>query len=197
MGFFSKDRNMSDKDSSATRMAAIENIKSTEADLHGDKLSSQPLFNSPKLKSNYGIDDAIKLLRKLTHINSDVKIIVAKTTLESMNVVIGDLIKEAQGKEENITNQIAQLRKEIDALQAEIKKRNDSIAELQADFTETKEVRLCLTKGEPLESNQKTQNKTGLEAAPNLQAEPSVKNPATPAEKTEEKLDINLEKPNH
>lgn len=194
MGFFSKDRQASDKDLSAARMAAMESIKSEEDHLHGDKLSSQPLFNAQKLKSIYGIDDAIKLLRKLTHINSDVKIIVAKTTLESMNVVIGDLIKEAQGKEENITNQIAQLRKEIDALQAEIKKRNDSIAELQADYTETKEVRLCLAKGEPLESQPKIPNKGGLDTAINAQTTSSPQKTAAPTENTEDKLASNTKK---
>lgn len=195
MGFFSKDRQVSDKDSSAARAAALGNIKSEEGNLHSDQLSSQPLFNAQKLKSNYGIDDAIKLLRKLTHINSDVKIIVAKTTLESMNVVIGDLIKEAQGKEENITNQIAQLRKEIDALQAEIKKRNDSIAELQADFTETKEVRLCLAKGEPLESGPKTQSKVGPETAVNAQTTPNPQKPAGSTENTEDKFTTSVKKP--
>ena len=159
MGFFSKERPTSDQTSSVAKNAAAGNINFGEDEIYRDKLSSQPIFTAQKLKTNYSIDDAIKLLRKLSHIDGDVKIIVAKTTLESMNVVISDLIKEAQTKEENITDQIILLKKEIDALQSEIKKRTEIIATLEADFAETKSVKTCLTKGEPQNVETKTSAK--------------------------------------
>lgn len=156
MGLFSKERQVAEHASSAAKTGALGNINFGEEESYRDKLSAQPIFTAQKLKTNYSIDDAIKLLRKLSHIDGEVKIIVAKTTLESMNVVIGDLIKEAQNKEENITDQIILLKKEIDALQAEIKKRNEIIATLEADFAETKSVKICLAKGEPQTIETKT-----------------------------------------
>jgi hypothetical protein len=166
MGFFSKERQTAEHTPSAAKTDALGNINFGEEEAYRDKLSSQPIFTAQKLKTNYSIDDAIKLLRKLSHIDGEVKIIVAKTTLESMNVVISDLIKEAQTKEENITDQIILLKKEIDALQAEIKKRTEIIATLEADFAETKSVKTCLAKGEPQNIETKTSAKSEPEPTP-------------------------------
>ena len=114
-----------------------------------DKSESRVALNSQKLKANYGINDAIKLLSKLSHIDDDVKIVVAKTTLESMNVVITDIISDASSKEEKISTHVAKLNDEISDLEADIKQRKDQISALEKDLSETRGVRECLQKGEP------------------------------------------------
>jgi len=152
MGIFSKER--TDADQAPTSPDAREpgNISFGSDEEYREKSESRIALNSQRLKSNYGINDTIKLLRKLSHIDDEVKIVVAKTTLESMNVVISDIITDAKAKEENVSADIASLKDEISELEAEIKKRCDQISALDKDLSETKEARVCLVKGEPKES---------------------------------------------
>ncbi|MBL4607858.1 MAG: hypothetical protein JKY01_08530 [Pseudomonadales bacterium] len=149
MGLFSKER----AESGHPSTLEDGNISFGSEEVYREKNESRAVLNSQKLKSKYGIDDTIKLLRKLSHIDDDVKIVVAKTTLESMNVVISDIISDANTKEEKVSIQITLLKDEIADLEIEIKKRNDQISGLGKDLSETKEVRVCLEKGEPKEKH--------------------------------------------
>jgi chromosome segregation ATPase len=149
MGLFSKERTDADQAPPAPDTREIGNISFGSDDEYREKSESRVALNSQRLKSNYGINDTIKLLRKLSHIDDEVKIVVAKTTLESMNVVIRDIITDASAKEEKVSAHITSLKDEISDLEAEIKKRSDQISALEKDLSETKEARICLEKGEP------------------------------------------------
>ena len=149
MGLFSKERTEHDAPLVHQDDKDIGNISFGHEESYREKTESRLALNSQKLKSNYGINDTIRLLSKLSHIDDDVKIVVAKTTLESMNVVISDIIDDAITKEEKISTHVSKLNTEISGLEAEIKQRKDQISALEKDLFETKEVRVCLQKGEP------------------------------------------------
>ncbi len=153
MGLFSKERTDADQAPAAPDAREPGNISFGSDEEYREKNESRAVLNSQKLKSKYGINDTIKLLRKLTHIDDEVKIVVAKTTLESMNVVIRDIITDASAKEEKVSAHVTSLKDEISDLEAEIKKRRDQISALDKDLSETKEARICLEKGEPKESS--------------------------------------------
>ena len=90
---------------------------------------------------NYGIEDAIKLMRKLPSVNTEIVVSVVKTTLESTNVQVPDIIADAERKEQSIHKRTAQLEKEIAELEQKIAKRNEEIATLQTDLQETTKVK--------------------------------------------------------
>ena len=160
MGLFSKERTDTDQASPPLDSQETGNISFGSDEKYRDKSESNSALNSQRLKSKYGINDTIKLLRKLSHIEDEVKIVVAKTTLESMNVVIGDIITDAKTKEDKVSSQITSLKDEISDLEGEIKKRSDQIATLEKDLSETKETRRCLEKGEPKASPAEKETKT-------------------------------------
>lgn len=161
MGIFSKERTDADQAQTPPSMREPGNISFGSDEDYREKSESRVALNSQKLKSNYGVNDTIKLLRKLSHIEDEVKIVVAKATLESMNVVIRDIISDASAKEEKVSAQITSLKDEISDLEAEIKNRRDQISELDKDLSETKKARICLEKGEPKESQ--TTNEAKME----------------------------------
>lgn len=160
MGIFSKERTDADQTAAAPDVREPGNISFGSDEEYREKNESRVALNSQRLKSNYGVNDTIKLLRKLSHIEDEVKIVVAKTTLESMNVIIRDIIADASAKEEKVSAHITSLKDEISDLEAEIKSRRDQISGLDKDLSETKEARICLEKGEPKESPTTNEAKT-------------------------------------
>src|SRR5262245_93940 len=85
----------------------------------------------------YGIDRAIELMRRLPTDNMEIVVQVVKATLESLEVSVGSIIRDAQRKEARITARVEQLRKEISELESEITTRRNEIGELEADQRET------------------------------------------------------------
>lgn len=157
MGFFSRERSDEMPNPEHLSDPGTANINFGDDSDYNDNVSTSPpnspqkTLNSMKLKSKYGIQDAIKLMQKLSHIENDVKVAVVKTTLESMNVVIKDLILDAREKETKVSNHVETLKKEIEHLEKEISSRNNQISALEKDYAETKQVKDCLMQGEPPE----------------------------------------------
>jgi len=97
---------------------------------------------------HYGIDRAIELMRRLPTDNMEIVVQVVKATLESLQVSVGSIIRDAQRKEARITARVDTLRKEITDLEGEISTRKSEIGELEADQRETAMVKERLTLAE-------------------------------------------------
>lgn len=89
----------------------------------------------------YGIEDAIKLMRSLPRDNNEIVVTVVKKTLESTQIQVGDIVADADAKEDRIRDQHKTLETEIKDLQEQIAKRNQQITELLKDLKETTDVR--------------------------------------------------------
>lgn len=184
MGFFSRERSDETPNSEHLTHSETANINFGDDSDYSDNVSTSPpnspqkMLNSMKLKSKYGIQDAIKLMQKLSHIENDVKVVVVKTTLESMNVVIKDLIIDAREKETKVSNHVETLKKEIEHLEKEISSRNNQISALEKDYAETKQVKDCLMQGEPPEPAP-TPIAAPVKAAPPPESKPTQKKTAT------------------
>ena len=100
--------------------------------------------------SNYGINDAIALMRTLPSENVELVVQVVKHTLESARIDIGSIIEDASGKQQRIENRVATLREAIADLEKEIATRRTEIAELEADHKETTLVKERLVLAEKL-----------------------------------------------
>lgn len=110
-----------------------------------DTISSGVIIDKPKTtkKANlsYGIEEAILLMRDLPTEPIELVVKVVKTTLESIDVKVSDIIQDAKAKEKTIENRITQLKSEINNYEEKIKKLKDSINLLEKDQAETKRVK--------------------------------------------------------
>ncbi len=89
-----------------------------------------------------GIDHAIMLMRSLpTEKNPELVIAVLKTTLESLNIHVADIVADAATRENELDARAAQLKIEIASLEEEITKRAEEIRRLDAARVETSQVR--------------------------------------------------------
>lgn len=99
---------------------------------------------------DYGINRAIELMRLLPSDNIELVVKVVKTTLESTNIKIPTIIKDASRKQADIEGRVKVLNKEIVDLEAEISTRKAEIATLEADHAETTTVKERLILAEKL-----------------------------------------------
>jgi len=97
---------------------------------------------------NYGIEEAVSLMRKLPDVDTDVVITVVRKTLESANVRVNEIINDAEKKEGNINKRTNTLTSEIEELQKKITLRNKEISILTKDLQETTKVKKLLQQGE-------------------------------------------------
>jgi len=97
----------------------------------------------------YGIEDAIKLMRQLPNVDSEILITVVNKTLESANIKVAEIISDAETKENNIGQRNSSLSTRIEQLQKEISQLNSEITTLTDDLKETTKVKnlLMLTVG--------------------------------------------------
>lgn len=105
--------------------------------------SFNPAMNAPILSNNinYGIEDAIELMRRLPKEHSELVVSVVKETLESTQVSIADIIADADNKSAQIRDRNNTLEQEIADLRAQINEREEYINELQTNLNETLTVR--------------------------------------------------------
>jgi len=99
------------------------------------------------VKSNpnaYGIEDAIKLMRQLPNVDSEILITVVNKTLESANIKVSEIITDAETKENNIGQRNSSLSTRIEQLQKEISQLNSEITTLTDDLKETTKVKNLL-----------------------------------------------------
>src|SRR5262249_11349314 len=100
----------------------------------------------------YGINKAIELMRMLPSDNMELVVRVVKTTLESTNIKVASIIKDASRKQGDLEARVAILKKEIVELETEIATRRKEISALEADHRETTTVKERLQLAEKLAS---------------------------------------------
>lgn len=105
---------------------------------------------APASRDDYGIEEAIALMRTLPAENVELVVRVVKHTLESTRIDIKSIIEDASAKQERVERRIAVLRDEITDLENEIETRRTEIGELEADHKETTEVKERLLLAEKL-----------------------------------------------
>ena len=90
----------------------------------------------------YGIAQAIVLMRSLP-VDQNVELVVRviRNTLESMNVLLPDIIEDAEAKEKALQDRMERLDREIAAFAEQIDGRRHEIGRLQADLRETSTVK--------------------------------------------------------
>lgn len=115
----------------------------------------------------FGINQAIELMRELPKNNTEVVVTVVKTTLGALKIKVGTIIKDADRKLKSIEGKVDGLKKEIVDFEAEIATRRGQIAALEADHQETTGVKEQLILSETLAER-------GKSGAP----EPKAKSPA-------------------
>lgn len=122
-----------------------------------------PPVPGPKaeIRRDYGIEEAIKLMRRMPE--SDMRLLakVIKECLESANIRIANIIKDAEQKEGRLEEQVKKLDSEIEDLESMIQLRRQSIESLVKDLDETRQVKnhLALAEGShDLEIDHKTIN---------------------------------------
>jgi len=105
-------------------------------------------------RPNYGIGDAINLMRSLPQDlqTTDIVVQVIKRTLESAKIDVAAIIADASHKEDGIERRIRELQAEIENFQAQIQTRSGEIARLQVDLEETSRVKERLVMAEKLTS---------------------------------------------
>jgi hypothetical protein len=111
--------------------------------------------------AGYGIQEAIELIRRLPNVNTDIVITVVIKTLESANISVDKIIKDAQAREHKIEDRSGRLISKIESLEAEIAELNEEITHLNTDLEETNRVRELLLRSiniEPQAAPQKPAN---------------------------------------
>jgi hypothetical protein len=101
---------------------------------------------------DYGINKAIELMRLLPDENVELIVRVVKTTLESTNINVASIVKDATRKQAQIEARVDVLKKEIAGLESEIATRRSEIGSLEADHKETTTVKERLLLAEKLSS---------------------------------------------
>jgi len=97
--------------------------------------------NPPVTSGGYGIQEAIELIRKLPNVNTEIVITVVIKTLESANISVDKIIKDAQAREHKIEDRSGRLISKIESLEAEIAELNEEITQLNSDLEETNRVK--------------------------------------------------------
>jgi hypothetical protein len=124
-------------------------------------------------RHSYGIEKAIQLMRMLpVDQNVELVVTVIKTTLESLQMKVSDIISDATRKEKDLEGRVANLKQQISDFEKEIQTRKEEIARLEADHEETSNVKARL------ELAEKAQQKAAAPAAP--PPKPAVAKPSVP-----------------
>lgn len=109
---------------------------------------SRPSERVARVRSaiNYGIDDAIKLVRGLPRQNLDDVIVadIIKQTLASVDVYISDIIEDAGRKENEINDESRRIEDDIAELTSKMEALKLELISLQGQLNETMSVRAFL-----------------------------------------------------
>lgn len=90
----------------------------------------------------FGISEAIQLLRSLPNDqNAELIVRVVRTTLESLNVHLSDIIDDASRKEQLTEERVAAVRGQVADLEQQLAGLRHDIETLEAELRETSEVR--------------------------------------------------------
>ena len=99
----------------------------------------------------YGIEQAIALMRTLPSDSVELVVRVVKHTLESTDIHIPTIIADAASKQKRIDDRVAMLKEEIRDLESEIAQRTEEIGNLEEDHKETSMVKERLELAEKLD----------------------------------------------
>ncbi len=99
----------------------------------------------------YGIEQAIALMRTLPNDSVELVVRVVKHTLESTDIHIPSIIEDASKKQKRIDDRVALLKEEIRDLESEIAQRTEEIGNLEEDHKETSMVKERLELAEKLD----------------------------------------------
>ena len=136
---------------------------------------SSPQSTAPVVtkEKSYGIEDAIRLMKRLP--SGDMKILaqVIKETLESTQIQVIDIIRDAERKEEHLEASIHKLDAEIEDLEIMINQRKETIHALLTDLEETRQVKhdLAMADSKDIGAPKKTEglrSKAAMEYAEKL-----------------------------
>lgn len=105
--------------------------------------STKPSFKNTN-PMNYGIQDAIELIRQLPNVDSDIVVSVVRKTLESTKIHVSEIITDAEQREAAIESRSEGLITKISDLEGQIKNLNAEISELNAEIDETTKVKNLL-----------------------------------------------------
>jgi hypothetical protein len=100
----------------------------------------------------FGIDDAVLLVRQLPTRNTDLVMQVVKKTLESVHVDVSRIIDGATKKEQVIEDRIGTLRKNIETLESQITAAKKEIGTLETEQKEISSVKERLLLAQKIES---------------------------------------------
>ncbi len=84
------------------------------------EVAPPPSASTEKKKGGYGIDQVVALMRRLPADNIELVVRVLKETLESVTIPLPGLIKEAEKRDADLTQGIADHKKAISTLEAEL-----------------------------------------------------------------------------
>ena len=145
MNLFGKDKH-SDSFGLESPKYDLNNLKESGANDKADTDKTMVGYQQrkPKPKGEYGIQDAIELMRQLPNVNTDIVITVVIKTLESANIQVDEIIADAQDRETRIENRSVELITKIDELESQIAELNEEITQLNSDLEETTKVKTLL-----------------------------------------------------
>ena len=128
----------------------------------------------------YGIQEAIELIRKLPNVNTEIVITVVIKTLESANISVDKIVKDAQAREHKIEDRSGRLISKIETLEAEIAELNEEITQLNSDLEETNRVKDLLMRSLNVDTGSSSSQKShSAPAASADSAKESVKEEST------------------
>lgn len=122
----------------------------------------------------YGIEDAIKLVRKLPNVNTEIVISVVIKTLESADIKVDEIVSDASQREARIEARSSTLITKIDELELQINKLNKEITQLNSDLEETSKVKDLLLRSIAQEASQQQKGKPAQQ--PHQQNQPNQPN---------------------
>jgi len=190
MGLFGKDKMGKDKkmdhDSAereaedyATNEAANKSVVN-ESELEQISLSENEKTlidvqqETTKSDVDYGIQDAIELMRQLPNVDTDIVISVVIKTLESANIQVSEIILDAKDREMRIEGRRGALIKNIEQLEMKISGLSEEITGLSADFEETEKVKELLVASLEKEKSRLSMKKGVTGDSKNLENEEAV-----------------------
>ena len=157
MGLFQKAKS-EEKSEEKSKDELPQYVDSLLEDSHqttNEEIDERFSVESMSLNSNYGIDHVVALMRDLPNDNKEIVVFVVTKTLESANINIYNIIRDAAKKERLLETEIHQLKDEIKKLQEQISEKEEKISVSSAILTETIKVKGMLENSD-LNCKQKT-----------------------------------------
>ena len=133
----------------------VDNLLKNSNQSTNEEIDERFSVENMALKTSYGIDHAVALMRDLPADNPEIVVSVVTKTLESANIDVAKIIQDANTKEQDLETQIQDLNDEIKSLQDKIAEKKEQINVSTAILEETRKVREMLKGSSPSENKPK------------------------------------------